>query len=144
MLRQKQKNKQQKGFVTLLLVLVTGAIGIAISTSVILSGLSSSRNSFTISQSNQARALADTCAEIALEHLRDGTATIGGSGFTSNLDWGDCLYYIVPPSPPSSESRTIYTMNIAGKGAGNAIRKVRVIIDKIKPKINVTSWQEIQ
>ena len=50
-------NKQCNGFITLVSVLVVGAVGVAIALSLILIGLGSSRTSIAVEQSNQAKAL---------------------------------------------------------------------------------------
>ena len=58
-------------------VLIVGALGAAIALSLILLGLGASRNSFALEQSNYAQALANSCAEEALQHIRDATPFTG-------------------------------------------------------------------
>ena len=84
-----KKNKIQiSGYITLISVLIVGAVGIAIATSLLLLGLSSSRTSFTIEQSSQARALADACAEKAITSLIQDENYQGNE--TINLGQGSC------------------------------------------------------
>lgn len=126
--------KTEKGFVTLLFVLVVFAVGIAVSSSLLLMGVASSRNSFALNQSDQAKALADACAERGLEAVRDDNSYTG----TINLDLGQgsCSYTI---SNTGGSNRTV----IAIGTVSTIVRKVRVIINQITPQINVSSWQEV-
>src|SRR3989344_8577034 len=81
-----------RGYVMLLSVLVVGAVAIAVAVSLVLLGVGSSRSGFAIEQSNAAKGLANTCAETALEQIREspsffGVATLalGGGTFTSTV-----------------------------------------------------------
>jgi shikimate 5-dehydrogenase len=122
-----------RGFTTLLLVLITGTVGSAIAISLVLSGLGYSRSSLVINQSDEAKALADSCAEKALEDIRENLTSSG----TVNLSLGQgaCSYTI---TPGIGEARTIDATGTSG----TVVRNTRVVIDAIKPKINTVSWQE--
>lgn len=126
--------KANNGYITLISVLVVGAIGIAITLSLILLGLGSSRTSFAIEQSNQAKALVNTCAEEALQQIRDSTPYIS----TGNLTFGQgaCSYTV---TSQGGQNRTITSSGTVGA----IIRKVKIIIDKINPAIQIVSWQEV-
>jgi len=127
-------NQQHKGFITLISVLVVGAVGVAITTSLILLGLGSSRTSFAIEQSNQAKGIANACAEEALQQIRDSTPFTGSGNLT--LGQGTCSYAV---TSQGAQNRTI----TASGAVGAIIRKVKIIIDKINPTIQVVSWQEV-
>mgnify|MGYP001616035106 CR=1 FL=1 len=124
----------QKGYIALITVLVTGAVGVAITVSLLLLGLGSSRTSFSLEQSNQAKALANACAEEALQQIRDSTPFTGTGNLT--LGQGSCSYTV---TSGGSQNRTITSTGTVG----TIIRKVKITIDKITPSINVTSWQEV-
>lgn len=124
----------QKGYIALITVLVTGAVGVAITTSLLLLGLGSSRTSFALEQSTQAKALANACSEEALQQIRDSTPFTGTGSLT--LGQGSCTYTV---TNDGGQNRTI----TASGTVGTIVRKVKVIIDKITPSINVTSWQEV-
>lgn len=127
-------NRKHKGFITLISVLMVGAIGVAITLSLILLGLGSSRTSFAIEQSNQAKALANACAEEALQQIRDSISFTGSDSFA--LGQGTCVYTI---TSQGGQNRTIMT-----SGTVSAIvRKVKIIISNISPVITVISWQEV-
>ncbi|MFH1838113.1 MAG: hypothetical protein ABH808_01280 [Candidatus Kuenenbacteria bacterium] len=120
----------KKGYITLISVLVVGAIGIAITLSIILLGLGSSRTSFAIEQSNQAKGLTNACAEEALQQIRDSTPFTGNGNLT--LGQGICSYTV---TTQGGQNRTIISQGTVG----TIIRKVKIIIDKINPAIQVVS-----
>ncbi len=130
----KWNNKQPEGFITLVSVLVVGAAGIAIALSLLLLGIGNSRTSFAIEQSNQAKALANACAEEALQRIRDSTPFTGSANLL--LGRGACAYTV---TSQGAQNRTI----IASGTVGTIIRKTKVVIDKINPAIGVTFWQEV-
>ena len=126
--------KYEQGFVALISVLIVGAVGVAITTSLLLLGLGSSRTSFALEQSSQARALANACVEEALEQIRNNTLFSGTETLT--LGQGNCNYTVIVQT---NENRTI----TATGTVGTIIRKVKVTLDTINPNINITSWQEV-
>lgn len=127
-------NKTQRGFITLLSVLVVGAVGVAIAVSVLLLGIGSSRSSFALQQSSQAKALAGACADEALQQIRDSTPFTGTGNLT--IGQGNCTYTV---TTQGGQNRTI----TASGTVGTIVRKVTVIISAINPQITVTSWQEV-
>lgn len=124
----------KKGYVALISVLVVSAVGIAVTLSLILLGIGTSRTSFAYEQSNQAKGLANACAEEAMQRIRDSTPFTGSDTLT--LGMGTCTYTVTTQGP---QSRTI----TANGTVGTIIRKVRIVIDRINPTIQVVSWQEI-
>lgn len=126
--------KNEKGYITLLSTLFLVAIGGVVAGSLILLGLNSSRTSFALDQSAQAKALANACAEEALQRIRNLTAYTGSGNLT--LGQGSCSYTVTSEGGPN---RTI----TASGTAGTIVRKVKITIDQIDPSINITSWQEV-
>ncbi len=133
-MEQRPCDNYQKGFIALITVLVIGAVGVAITVSLLLLGLGSSRTSFSLEQSNQAKALANACAEEALQQIRDSIPFEGSGGLTSGQ--GSCSYTV---TKLTGQNRTI----TASGTVGTIIRKVSIALDKIVPDINITSWQEV-
>lgn len=123
----------KQGFVTLITVLIFGAIGIAIVVSLLLIGLSSSRTSFALEQSKQARVLTDACVEQALQQIRDSTPFTGDGSLT--LGQGVCNYTV---TSQGGQNRTILALG----SVSGIIRKTKVVINKINPKIIIVSWTE--
>ncbi|MCA9364012.1 hypothetical protein KC727_02230 [Candidatus Kaiserbacteria bacterium] len=122
-----------QGYVTLISVLIVGAVGVAVTLSLVLLGLSSSQTSFASEQSDQAKGLANACAEEGLQRIRDNTAYTG----TGNLSLGQgaCTYTV---TSHGSENRTIRTVGIVG----TIVREVEITINSIEPDIQIVSWQE--
>lgn len=127
-------HNMNKGFITLISVLIVGSVGMAIAISLLLLGLDSSRTSFAIEQSNQAKMLANACAEEALEQIRDSTSYTGNGNLS--LGQGACVYTV---TSQGGQNRTI----TASGTVGTTLRKVQVIINTINPLIGVVSWQEL-
>ena len=122
----------EKGFITLLSVLVVGAVGIAVALSLIMLGLSSSRSSFAVEQSDQAKGLANACAEEALQQVHDSSSFNGTGALT--LGRGTCSYAV---------SSSAHTVDATGT-VGTIIRKSHIVISATNPQITITSWQEVQ
>jgi len=127
-------HNMNRGYITLMSVLIVGAVGTAIATSMLLLGLDSSRTSFAIEQSNQAKALANACAEEALQQIHDSISYIGNSNIPLGL--GTCTYDI---TSQGGENRTITTEG----QVGTITRKVEVVINGFQPSIQIISWQEV-
>lgn len=125
---------QKGGYVTLLSVLVVGAIGIAVTSSLLLLGLSSSRTSLNYQQMYQAKNLANLCAEEGLEKIRENSLFTGLGNLT--LGQGTCTYNVINSG---GNSRTINTTGTVQ----TIIRESVVNISAIDPLIIISSWQEI-
>jgi len=132
-MKRRSKNKQQ-GYVALLSALIITFIGIAVGTSLVLSGLGSSRTSFASEQSNQAKGLANACAEEALQLIRDTTSFTGSGSFS--MGQGSCAYTV---TNTGGQNRTIV---ISGTVSG-VVRRATIAITQITPTITISSWQEV-
>ena len=84
--------KNEKGVLTLMSVLIVGAIGLSVGVSLLLLGLANSRTNLALQQSNQAKVLADACTEEALQQIRDLGSYVGSGVLT--LGQGTCLYAV--------------------------------------------------
>lgn len=132
--QQRSENSQRQGYIALISVLILGAVGTAVAISLVLLGLGSSRSSFTVTQSNQAKSLVNACLEEALQQIRDSTPFTGTGGLTLGL--GTCTYTV---TSQGGQNRTI----IATATVGTIVRKVKSIITAIHPDITISSWQEV-
>ncbi|MBI4239898.1 hypothetical protein HY620_02840 [Candidatus Uhrbacteria bacterium] len=122
-----------KGFVTLLGVLIVGAIGTAITLSLLVFGVGASRTSLSLQQSHQAKALANACAEHALNELRLSQGYGGNEPYT--FAGNTCQIY---PIQTVGNTTTIHTTGTVG----DVIRKAEVILSQLQPSLTVSSWQE--
>ncbi len=122
-----------RGYIALISVLIVGAIGTVIGVSLLQLGLSTSRSSFAQHQSNQAKGLANACAEEALQQIRDNTSFTGTGNLT--LGQGTCTYTV---TAGAGENRTIQSSGTVG----SITRKLEVTITTINPQIIVSTWEE--
>ena len=129
-----QHHCDNKGFIALLSVLIVTAVAVSITVALLIMGVGSSRTSFARQQSTQARALADACAEEALQEIHDSVSYEGSDTLT--LGQGTCDYRV---TKLTGQNRTIDATGTVG----TIIRKVNVVIDSITPDINILSWQEV-
>ncbi len=125
---------RKQGYIMLLSILIIGAVGVSITVSLLLLGLDSSRSSFTLQQSLQAKSLSNTCAEQALEQVRTNTSFSGSGNVT--LPTGTCTYTV---TNTGGETRSV----TATGTAGSIIRKTQVTISSITPQIVLHSWTEV-
>lgn len=124
----------EKGYITLLSTLFLVTIGGVVAGSLILLGLGFSRTSLALDQSNQAKALANACAEEALQQIRSLTSFTGTGSLT--LGQGSCSYSV---TSGGGENRTI----TASGSVGTIVRKIAITVTAITPNITVASWQEV-
>lgn len=124
---------RQSGYVALLAILIVGAVAVTISLTLLLSGTDSQEAVLVEQQSTQARALAQSCAEEALQVLHDNTALTGTNSVT--LSTGSCSYTVTN----TSGTRSI----LASGTVQNVVRKVQVYATITSSSISITSWQEV-
>jgi hypothetical protein len=126
--------KNHSGYMTLISMLVVGAIGTAITVSLLSLGLGASKTSFAIVQSNQAKAFANLCAEEVLQRIREESLLIDTD--TLYLDGGSCSFVV---TRQGAEMRTIQVSGFAG----TVVRKVEIVIGAFYPTLQISSWQEV-
>ena len=129
----RQQHCGHKGFITLISVLLTSVVGLTIALSLLLLGLGSSKTSLALSQSNEAKSLANACAEEALQQIRTSTSYAGSGDLT--LGQGICTYTVTGPSVPK-------TITASGT-VGTIIRRVSISVNAVNPRIVISSWQEV-
>lgn len=125
----------KKGYITLLAVLVLGAVAIIIAISLLSLGTSSTKTILAIEQSNQAKALANACTEEALQQIKDSVSFSGSNNLI--LGQGNCEYTVIKLTGQNREINSIGMI-------GTIIRKNKIIIDSITPNINIVSWREVE
>jgi len=119
----------KKGFITLISVLLLGAVGLAITLSLLLLGISSSRTSFTMEQGTETSGIVDTCAEDALERLRKNPSFSGTVTFP--LYDGTCTYTV---------SGSV--IQVTGEKA-NIVKRLVITVTQTTPYVLVGSWEEV-
>ena len=129
-----QKNRRS-GFILLVGILVVGAVGLAVSISVALLGVGFSKTTTSLQQSNQARGLANACAEYGLEKLRESVSYAGNETLTI----GSSTCAILSVLGSGNANRTVQ----ASSTVGTVTRKVKVQVLQVAPQVILTSWQEV-
>jgi Tfp pilus assembly protein PilV len=128
----------QSAFITLISVLIAGAVGLVIGVTLILLSLNNGTTSLVEEQSAQARALANLCAEDALGKIKADPdfASSSDEVIDFNLSFGDCESSV---SAVGSYPRTIKSTGTV-KGT---VRRLQVYLDQVLPAIHLASWQEL-
>lgn len=121
-----------RGYAMLLSVLVLASVGTAVSTTLLLIGISSAQTFSTIEESHKAKALANTCAEMALQVIATTPSFVGSNSMV--LGQGSCNYIV------SATSGTEDQINATGI-VGDTRRKVKVRLSM--PERIILSWEEV-
>lgn len=123
-----------KGYITLISVLILSAVGTVIVVAILVLGSGSVRSGLALEQSVQAKALANACAEEALQQISDSIPFTGSGGLS--LGQGTCSYTV---ASQGGQNRTVE----ASGTVDSVVRKVAITIDQIAPSISIVSWQEV-
>ncbi len=124
----------QKGYVALLAVLIIGAASLAISLALLTAGADSQRGTLVTQQSAQARSLASSCAEEALEQMHDNTAFTGTNSLL--LGQGSCSYTV------TNTGGTGRIIDVTGT-VNSVVRRAKIYVTISASSISITSWQEV-
>jgi hypothetical protein len=125
---------EKRGYISLIGVLVAGAVATGVSLTLIIMGLGYSKSSLTLQQSVMARAYANACAEEALEQVRRSTSFAGN--VNKIMQGGSCSYTVISTGTQSKSIRASGT-------AGVVVRRLEIAVTAINPLITVSSWQEV-
>lgn len=129
------KLRTKKGYVTLISVIILGAISILVLTSTIAVDTESIYATQTLEESKQAKAFADSCAERGIDMLKQNNTYEGESFSFTN---GTCTTGSISGSGNTGRSFT------ATGTYKNTTRKVTVNITTVNPTTVIGSWQEVQ
>lgn len=127
-------NEKEKGYVIIFSVILVGAVVLAITLYFSWLATFSLKSGVQLKRSQQARHLANTCAEIALKKIWDDK-NFSGSGNFSGFG-GSCTYQVNNLGGDNREVRSTGTM-------ADIIRKNKVSINKVGGLVGVASWQEV-
>ena len=130
-----RKHASRSGFVLLITVLIVGAIGTAILSSLLLLGISANKVSLSVQESAQALASAQACAEYALLQLRESPTYTGNESLP--IDGHTCDIRTI-----NGIGNTNRSICVEGR-AGDSYRRLEIVVDRILPVTKVFSWQEV-
>jgi len=123
----------QKGFATLFIVIILGSIALAFALYAATASSWSVRESIDFRKSYQAKALADACAEVALEKMQEDNAFTGSASL--GLENGFCEYQV------ADSGENIRIIFVRG-AVDDIVRKAQINTASFNP-ITISSWQEI-
>ncbi|MDD4287056.1 MAG: hypothetical protein PHO20_00505 [Candidatus Peribacteraceae bacterium] len=124
------------GYIFLLSIIMVGAVAVATLGSLLMIGVGSLQIGFTVRQSEQARLLAQTCAERALRALWEDTSYTGVEELT--FDEGQCDILRVGGS--GNDGRSV----CAEGRVGPTVRRYEILLERILPSIRVSVWREVE
>jgi hypothetical protein len=128
------KRSNSNGYITLISILIISSIAVTLALTLTLISVGSSQSSVTYTQSRQADAYAAACAEEAMEQLKTDVNYIGSNGL--NIGTGTCSYEVINNG---GQDRTV---NASGT-AGQATRRVKVLLTAASPTFTIISWQSV-
>jgi len=128
-----RKGDLKKGFSTLFIVIILGAIGLSVAISLSTSSVWSTRGSNDTKNSNKAKSLTNTCAEVALEAMRENNNYTGVSNLV--LDGNTCTYTV------TNTGGTTRSLVISGT-VGDVVRKINITTGTFNPLV-ISSWLEV-
>ncbi|MFA6594388.1 MAG: hypothetical protein WCT16_04000 [Candidatus Buchananbacteria bacterium] len=123
-----------RGYILLLSILVVGAVGLAVTLSLLFLGLDASRTVLVVEQVSGARALANACADEALQQIRSNSLFVGSGNMSFN--GGICDYTV---ANTGGNTREIIASGIKN----DTFSRLTINISAIYPLITYTSWQEV-
>lgn len=126
--------KLENGYVALMAVLIIGATSLAVGLTLLTTGTDSQRAALVTQQSAQARALADACAEEALQQIYASASFTGSNSLSQGQ--GNCSYTV---TNTGGSNRTID----ASGNVSSVVRKVKVYVTITSSSISISSWQEV-
>ncbi|MFW5702838.1 MAG: hypothetical protein ACOCXP_02630 [Candidatus Dojkabacteria bacterium] len=129
-------NKTTDAFATLVGVLTLGAAATVLTIGILTT---QTDNAYMHSQARaklNARMAADSCAEYAIDQLRNSSSYSGSETLTLLGDF-QCTVGLIGGS--GNENRTIQATGVYE----NNTRKVEVDIATLTPALNINSWQEV-
>lgn len=125
----------QKGFIALTSILIIGALILVISVGLSLRSVSEAQISVSEQESHVALALANLCAETALMKL-EGILNYNGNEMV-DVDGVSCDIMNIEGS--GNLNRTVKAKSTVSGYA----KKVKVVVSKISPVMQITSWEEV-
>lgn len=126
--------KNNSAYISLVTTLIVSTIVVAAIQGSLLLSVDSANQSIVFSAQAGAFANAESCAETALQSIRDDQNTFGpGSTSVSN---GSCSYEIIDTG---LETREIQSTGVSG----NSTQRVLVTITTINPQILINNWVKV-
>lgn len=132
---QHYENKQKNAYVTLTSVIILGAVAGIIATTALYLSADSARNNATTYSNVSATAMANSCADVAVNKLKDDVTYTGNETIT--IAGEDCT--IVTVLGTGNTNRTVR----AEATINDATSRVEVFVNEINPNTDIEYWEEV-
>lgn len=129
----KLNSQKNRGFSTLLIVILLGGVVLSLTLSLSTSNVWSIRSSVDYKNANIAKSLVNACAEVALEAMRENNSYTGTGNVALNNN--SCTYTV---SNTGGSNRSV---TVSGTVSG-VTRKLSITTSSFNP-LTIASWQEI-
>jgi hypothetical protein len=134
------QNKNSGGYVALMSVLIISAVGTIVAISLLTLGMLNQYTSLTLEQGYKAQALANACANVALEKIHLDVDYLGNENIY--FDTNSCNIL------PINKDENTYTVNTRGI-VSSAFLKNKIIVTRaedpetLEVTLTLVSWQEV-
>lgn len=129
------------GYITLITVIIVGAIVATVAVFLLLTGVGSSKSSRGVESNASAKAAAAGCANLALAAIQANTSLTTPASGNQTLDPTSeetCNYQISGTSP----NYTIVSTGTVDANGGNYVRRLTITLNQVAPQLIIASWQE--
>ena len=122
-----------RGVIALMAMVIVAAIGVVVITGLLMRGTGETHTALVSAHAAAARALAEACAERALNQLRLSPSYAGGESLT--LPSGSCQVVNVLGS--GTTNRAIQT----SATVSSTVQKLVVVVSSTQPRLEIASWK---
>lgn len=128
--------KSKYGYITLSTILILSAIAVIVVTTTLTLSLDTTSTLTTIQSNRNAKAMANSCAEIALDRLKSNPDTYAGNE-TITIGSNSCI--IQPISGSGLSNRIIQ----AESTVNGATIRLEVFVNTVNPLTDIEYWEEV-
>jgi len=124
----------KQGFSTLYIVIILGSVSLGLVLMMTTSSFWSVKSGIIVKNDSQSKALANACAEVALEIIRESNNFVGVGNVTINTS--NCIYNVINTG---GLNRSIEITSIVS----DTHNRLLITTNSFNP-IEISSWQEVE
>lgn len=126
---------KKRGYITLVSILIVSSVGLIVVFSSLSINIENIISISSIQNGKQSKALAEACAEIALNELKISTSYTGNQ--VRNLSFGTCTVGTI-----SGTGNTNRSFQVSSSQDGYYFR-INITVGTVNPNIIIQSWDEV-
>lgn len=126
---------KEKGYMTLVNVIIVGALALAVAISLLVIGINSYDYTYNTEKSIESKVTLDSCGEMVLSNLMLDTSYTGSENMTIN---GHIC--VVAQRENNVDGTVSFDMSVT---VDDLTRRSRLTIDELSPIIQIGSWIDI-